>query len=397
MKSELIDRILYNVQSIPPFPAAVERLCELASDPESDLDEIMIAISTDDVLTSRILRAVNSSLYGPEQKITTVSEAVVMLGMQAVRNLALGVSIFSARMRKEKQDSFKREDLWRHSLAVALGAREVARFLGDANPEETFTAGLLHDLGQVVFREFFYDLYAPVLEEAAKGARPLHQLEQEAFGINHAEVGRELCKHWKIPESLTQVVADHHRDIREEHLGSREDRRVFAIQVADNLARIAQIGSDGDANVETEFLRILDTEEIPPERLHELLLVLPEEVHNAEVFFHMVGSENVEVSHEASHVGVFVEDRKEREVIRLLLLNLGYNLITAEELRKGEIKGTAIIIDATSPPDLCEWAKTQNVPMLDFAKWRTEAANQGNAGQINVVQLKDWLKSSLGR
>jgi putative nucleotidyltransferase with HDIG domain len=395
MSKTLIDQILHKVQSIPSLPAAVTRLCQLAQDPEADSNEIVRVISTDEVLTSRILRAANSAYYGLSQRISTVSQAVVILGLQAVRNLALGVTVFGIRLGADPKGLLSRENLWRHSLAVAIAAREVSSCLGEEDIEEAFTAGFLHDLGKVVLMEFFYDQYLPVLQKALEGTQPLHVLEEQTFGIHHAGIGRELCHHWKIPPPLATVVAQHHRPMTQEGLATKESRQVFAVRAADNLARIARIGNDGETKIGMDFLHILDTEEVLPEHLRQILLTLPEEVRKCEVFFDLA-AEQPPLEHATSPcAGVFISNPKEREVIRLLLLTMGYSLPSVEEIRGHQVAPVGVVVDGALPPDLRETFEQRGTPVLDFGEWKQANGGSEESRQLNIQRLEAWLREKL--
>jgi hypothetical protein len=242
--------------------------------------------------------------------------------------------------------------------------------------------------------EFFPEKYEVVLKEAAGGSSPLHVLEEEAFGMNYAEIGGRLCKHWKIPTSLTRMVSEHHIALNDCHADSREDRRVTAVRVADNLARIVQIGNDGETHVETDFLRILDANEIFPEHLRQILLSLPEEVRKTEVFFNLVPASDLDKIQVApSHAtGVFLGDPKEREIVRLILLTLGYTLIPTEQIRTLSTSLVGVVADESLPADMKEVFKQRQVPILDFCQWRNE---KGGADKVNIGPLRTWLNKNL--
>jgi len=397
MQPQMIQRILYKVEAIPSLPAAVQRLGQLAQDPEANESDLIQVISSDEVLTSRILRAANSPFYGLSQRISTVSHAIVVLGLQTIRNLALGVSVFGARMGADHAHSLHRDDLWRHALTVATTARQVSRLLGDPDPELVFTAGLLHDIGQVVLIEFFSPEYTPVLEQAALGDLPLHVLEERALGIHHAAVGVEICRHWKLPPAVGQIVSRHHQSLQRSGPLSAEDRRVVAVQVADNLARIAQIGSDGEPGVQPDFLSVLDTEEILPAQLRQLLLTLPEEVRKAEVFFDIAASSTPAKSDHGplDRAGVFLADRREREIVRLVLLSLGYTLVPIEEMRSQNGPLAGVVADDSLPPDLIQLLQQNGTPLLDFAAWRGGSSAANKPAQINIPHLQQWLADNL--
>lgn len=400
MPNPTIERILQKVHSIPPMPAAVERLCQLTQDPEVDAHAVTQVISTNEVLTSRILRVANSTFYGLSQKIGTVSQAIVVLGFQGVRSLALGVTAFGFRVGPDANMPLDREALWRHSLAVASAAREICQLLGETDSEEAFTAGLLHDIGKVVLMEFFREEYARVLREAAAGMESLQALEKKAFGVNNTEVGGELCNHWKMPPSLTRMVSEHHVVLHGRDGVSREDRKVVAIRVADNLARISQIGADGEPNVEADFLHVVETRDLLPEQLRQILLSLPEAVRKAEVFFDLAPVANHRGPQQGPPpdvAGVSLSDPREREVIRLLLLTMGYTLVPTAELGNPKLALAGVVADESLPADFRNLLQQRAVPVLDFARWRQERGGGRQAAHLSVGPLRQWLGKKLPR
>lgn len=393
-----IAEILQKVHTIPPLPAAVERLCQMAQDPEVDARDVAQVIATNEILTTRILRVTNSSFYGLSQRIGTVSQAIVILGLQGVKNLALGVTAFGFRTSSEVSTPLDRRELWRHGLAVASAARQISRLIDSGDAEETFTAGLLHDIGKVIFMEFYPVEYARVLEKAAAGGLPVFQLEEEVFGLNHATVGEALCQHWKMPLGLTRMVADHHLGVTGRKLAVREDRRVVAVYVADNLARIAQIGSDGGNHIDTGFLDVVEHDALPPQQLRQILLTLPEEVRKTEIFFNLAPAPESDrvASTPSTGVGVILADPKEREVVRLLLLTLGYTLLSSDEMKNTRFGIAGVVVDDSLPAELSEGFRDRGVLLLDYPKWKSGAGELRKHSQLRIRSLRAWLAGGLG-
>ena len=189
MDKETISQIMIKVKSLPPLPAAVERLCGLTGDLASDFREVAKIISLDEALTSRVLRVANSSHFGLPRRVSTISRAIVLMGYNGIRSLALAVTLFNdvgdiARRLPDRD----RERFWRHSIAVATGARQLAvrQHLAAEHTEEVFVAGLLHDIGKLIFLEYFPEAYAEVQESLADGEGP-------ALPAGEAEVRHGSC------------------------------------------------------------------------------------------------------------------------------------------------------------------------------------------------------------
>jgi putative nucleotidyltransferase with HDIG domain len=391
--SQITQRIVTKAKGVFPLPAAVVQLSQMAQNPNIDMSEMVRVISQDPALTGQILRVANSSFYGLSQMIGTVSEAVVILGLQTVRNLALGVSVFDIRNRIKKKLPLDQEDFWRHSLAVASAARLLAPRLGVRDSEEAFVAGLLHDIGKIFLMEELPELYAKVLEGVEKGTASLYALENEYFKTNHAEVGGALCREWKIPPILCAAVSHHHQPIESEAISSQEERILLCVQVADNLVNLSQIGFGGNPHVDGAFLRGLEKDGVFPEYLRRVLLVLPEEVHKAEIFFDL--QPNVATNHalypSSNKIGLLVGDSKELEILRMILLNRGFRVLLKEEIELENSAIGAAVVDVSAGEPLVDSFQKQGIVLMDFAKWKSDQTTSLGANCLNARKLCDWL------
>lgn len=181
------------------------RLVQLAQDPEVEIDDFAGTISTDPALTSRILRAANSSYYGLANNVATVPRAVMVLGLSTVRMLALGFTLVQT-MCHAQGPSFDYGEFWRRNLTTGVGARIIARRTRSADPEEAFVGGLLHGVGVLAIQGTIPREYAPVVA-ASRGDRALlRQLEQAQWETDHAEIGGALAETWALPPSLVAIV-----------------------------------------------------------------------------------------------------------------------------------------------------------------------------------------------
>jgi HD-like signal output (HDOD) protein len=224
---------------LPTLPQVVQRIVSMIDRPETSAEDLGRLIEKDQVLSAKVLQLANSPFYGFPARIASVSHAVVVLGLNVVKGLALGASVFDM-MRAAGMDQ-----LWRHSLGVAMTAHILATRVGHKNPEELFVAGLLHDLGKVV-------VYVKLPETASRIAqavreRDLYMLEaeQEILGLTHAEVAGWLATAWHLPTVLKEPIMYHHHP----HLATGAPMQTTIVHVADVLVKAMGCGFSGDALV----------------------------------------------------------------------------------------------------------------------------------------------------
>jgi putative nucleotidyltransferase with HDIG domain len=403
MSSKLSDQLLQKLQSLPALPGSVEQLCHLTSSVETDFDRISQIISIDEALTSKLLQVVNSPFYGLAQKINTVSEAIVTLGFHGVRSLALGISVVGCHGGSphplNKPSPLTRENLWRHSLAVATTARKLSGLLQIRELEEVFVGGLLHDIGKIILLDYFHKEYAQVAEEAARGNRSLKSLESEAFGMDHAALGEELCRRWKLPPELARMVSPWEYSSPGEKEVPNEERMLQVIHFGNCIARIASIGFDANPMVDLDLLQIPEAQGIDASQLDELFSTLPEEVHAAEELFGLAKrNPSFHRGHHAAplEITISIDDPRERNVVRMSLLAMGYCPQLETSVEDGTLPAAAIA-DGSLPTAVKQSLQENSIPILDFSQWRAETPSLGQSSRMNTQQLCNWLKASLPR
>lgn len=196
---------LRSCDNLPSLPAVAIRLVAMCRKDEVDLKKLAEVISNDPALSAKVLKVVNSPFYGLRAQVTTISHASALLGMDAVRTLALSFSLL-ARLQTRRRHGFDYYSYWKRCVLSAISARETARSLGLDNPEELFLGGLLQDLGMMVFNEALPGGYGRLYRAAGRSHENLVTLEQENLGIDHAEAGSLVVREWGLPEILQSAI-----------------------------------------------------------------------------------------------------------------------------------------------------------------------------------------------
>jgi diguanylate cyclase (GGDEF)-like protein len=207
MNDELQQKIR-DCPSLPSLPAIAMQVLELAKKADIDIAEIARVISKDPAMSGKILKTVNSSFYGRSQHVSTISHALVILGLQSVKTLVLGFSLVT-NLTRTKATGFKHMTYWKRSVFAATAARKIAARVNLVQQEEAFLAALLMDIGMLVLDILFGPKYGEVNEKIVSH-QELPLIEQEQLGGTHAEVGAALAEQWKLPPLLAIPIAQHH-------------------------------------------------------------------------------------------------------------------------------------------------------------------------------------------
>jgi two-component system, cell cycle response regulator len=207
MNDELRDKIR-SCPTLPTLPTIAMQVLDLAQKEEVDLAEVARTITKDPALAGKILKTVNSSFYGRAHSVSTVSHALVILGLQSVKTLVLGFSLVT-NLTKDKQKGFDHMKYWRHSIYAATAARMICSKVGVVQQEEAFLAALLSDVGVLVLDKVIGADYGEI-HKAALSHADLVQAEEAILNATHAQVGGFLTESWKLPPVLTQPVLYHH-------------------------------------------------------------------------------------------------------------------------------------------------------------------------------------------
>lgn len=234
--SAAIKRQIEKMGELPTLPHVVQKIVLMSNRPDTSAEDLGKIIEKDQVLAAKVLKLANSPFYGFPARIASVSHAVVVLGLNVVKGLTLGATAF------DMMKSAGMEQLWRHSLAVAMAAHILAARMGLKNPEEVFAAGLLHDLGKVVLQVKLPDLSRQVESALRNDDRSRAQAEQEVIGVSHAEVAGWLGDLWHLPVALKDPMMFHHQP----SLSRDAEKQTAIVHVADVLVKAMGCGDSGD-------------------------------------------------------------------------------------------------------------------------------------------------------
>lgn len=198
------------IDALPPLPAVALRVMQVAQDPKSSASDLAIVVSSDPGLSARILRIVNSAAYRRSREIGSVQEALVMLGFVQARNISISGAIAGAYSPDALNALFRIETFWRHSIAVAFKASELAGKSRRIDVPSAFTAGILHNIGRLAM--FYHDPAGldQAVAAAIAGDVPIEVVERESLGFDHTEVGDALAEKWKLPDEIRAAIHHHH-------------------------------------------------------------------------------------------------------------------------------------------------------------------------------------------
>jgi putative nucleotidyltransferase with HDIG domain len=231
-------QIIRDTRSLPALPGIIAKLGSLAENNKTSVHEMARVVSSDQVLSAKVLRLVNSAFYGFSGRISTVSNALILLGVNVVKSLAISSSIFEI-MEKNVVG------LWEHSMGVAVAANSITKRLKLPEPEETSTAALLHDIGKVIIKIKLENEYAALTALIDRKGISMQAAEQEMLNTDHARIGEWLARTWLLPEKLIEPIAFHH-DVAK---STTQQTKTAVVHVADVLIKASGFGFSGDALV----------------------------------------------------------------------------------------------------------------------------------------------------
>jgi HD-like signal output (HDOD) protein len=202
-------KIITEFDNLPTMPVVAQQLVSISEWDNVDLNEVADIISKDISLSSWVLRVVNSPMYGFAQRVSTISHALVLLGLNPTRSLALSFCLPKLSEGKRRK-GFNYQGFWTRSLNTAVAARELALFSGLVDKEETFLTGLLQDIGVMVIAQCVPETYLSLLGRGKYELAPSVKTEKENLGIDHVGVAKVLFEKWDLPASLRIPVLFHH-------------------------------------------------------------------------------------------------------------------------------------------------------------------------------------------
>ena len=280
-REHAIQTAIREISHIATLPEITLKIVNIVEDPSSTAQDLHNVISKDPALCTRILKVVNSAFYGLPGQIGSINRAIVLLGLNAVKNIAIAASLSKLFKGGQLTPTFSAKDLWTHSIAVGVANKLIAEQMKLGLSDEAFLVGLIHELGIMVEMQWDRNKLVEVLEKVEKSPAGTDMLaiETQVFGATHQDFGAALSEKWKFPKSFTTVIGFHHRP-----MDVPADQRTLAamVYVADRLA--AQISAGFKADIADNAIpaAIMEVLKLTNEDLTAIKAKLPDAIKVAE-------------------------------------------------------------------------------------------------------------------
>jgi len=281
-------RVRDYVVGMPSLPTTVSKVLEVCNNPKTSPIDLDRVIQLDPVLMGRVLKLINSAYYGLGNQVTSLVRAIIMLGLNTVKNLALSSAVLGNVSSKTDFHALNSDAFWRHSLCVGVTAKLIAKERGidPKTLEEYFAAGLLHDIGKIPLNNTLADEYVRAMALADREHISIVQAERRELGIDHCEAGALIAEAWKLSGAIADTVRSHH-DI-EAYEGENGDV-LRTVAVADYFANREGIGFSGNRYPDKVPPEVFDLLGIKKGLLTDLEEPVNAEIEKAKVFLKLGG------------------------------------------------------------------------------------------------------------
>jgi putative nucleotidyltransferase with HDIG domain len=267
MKQELTIEVIKSVKRLPTLPIIFEQVLETIEDPRTTARSLQETIQNDQSITAKVLSMANSAYYGYTKQVSDLSRAIVILGFDMVKNIALSVSIFG--MFPRKNPVFDVENFWLHSISSAYLGRLIAEATHYYDSEKAFISSLLHDIGIVVLSSHFEEDFAEAAKLINEEDVPFRVAEKKIFGFDHADVGTWLGEKWDFPQDLLNSIQFHHDPTE---APQRYAELCYITYLANILSQMEEIGKGGSQtppDIDPKTYKVLKINEDDVEAIRE--------------------------------------------------------------------------------------------------------------------------------
>jgi HD-like signal output (HDOD) protein len=267
-REEILDT-LRNIRNLPTLPDVVMEILRLCDDPNTSTRQIAQLIEKDPVLTTKVLKLVNSSYFGLSKELFSINQALVLIGYNNLKSMVMSASMLQVFNQDSRVGSFSRKALWKHSVGVGIGARFMARRFHIGDPEQIFVAGLIHDVGKVIIDWYFHSQFVQIIDLVDREHCWIREAENRVLQVTHEEIGSYLASRWNLPDMLKEGIAHHHQP----SLSTEHAATAALIQLSDALIRELDVGYGGDPTIpqiDGEISAILPLTESPDDMMTDL-------------------------------------------------------------------------------------------------------------------------------
>jgi putative nucleotidyltransferase with HDIG domain len=275
--NRLLEKITTTIGELPASPAIVSAIMGITTNLNANIEELGKVLAADPALTAKVLKLSNSSFYGRSKSVSSLKEAILILGFYTLRSMVIATSTYS--LYKKKGNDKSEQKLWDHSLACAMACRLVGNRMRHNQIEEIFIVGLLHDIGKMALGQKLADVYGELVKEVESEKRSFVEIEDAKLGFNHADVGLIMLNKWNFPGQLVTGVHNHHSPSLES--SEPEDVPISAVvNFANYLAKRIGVGFNDFCEPNLSALPLAQRYELTDEVIEQLVTDL--KTHYAE-------------------------------------------------------------------------------------------------------------------
>ena len=254
-----LEEIIRKVRDLPALPNITNEIMRLTEDPDSTVQDIENVIMKDQSLTARVLRLANSAYYGYPRRISTISEASVLLGFQAIRSITLTASVGGLLMKEVPGYGLGKNELWIQSQSCAIISRYIARKVRFSKIDQAYVAGLLRDIGKVIVSYYLTEHFKQIIDKVKNESISFLEAEESVLGFHHGQVGAEIAKKWNLPDDLVEAIAYHHSPEK----ATINPMLTSIVHIADAIVMMFGIGLGVDGmiyNFSEEAIKVLEVD-----------------------------------------------------------------------------------------------------------------------------------------
>ncbi len=273
-----LEKLLQEIDSIPPLPTTVTRALQAMEITQSNAKDIAAIMADDQSITTTMLKYANSAYYGLSRKISTVSEAVVILGFATIRSLLLTTAVQGTINKEISGYALAQGQLWKHSIQCAMIAKNLASKAKFPLVEQAFIAGLIHDIGKVVLNSYVGEQYQEIITLVEQERIPFMEAEKRVLGFHHAEVGGRLAAKWNFPAELVDAIENHHTPLNSE----KSEKLTALVHIADAICMMLGFGLGSDGLLYPLDEEVLEKVGLKIEQLEEAMAEVKD--HDADIF-----------------------------------------------------------------------------------------------------------------
>ena len=279
----MINKIEKFIDKMPSLPTTVTRVMEICDDPATSPADLNRVVSLDPVLMGKVMQLINSAYYSRPNKITSLVRAIILLGLNTVKNLALSTAVLGNLSSQDRNEILNMDGFWEHSLCAGVISKKIAALIkfDPKRHEEFFIAGLLHDIGKIPMTSCFPQEYLAAISNSDRNKTTLNKVENQLFKFDHQKTGSFVADHWKIEGAIKDAITYHH-DLADYQGENRT--LVFAVAVADYLSLYLERGFAGNRYPEEPPEYVYETLGISFDQLEQMNDDFKKEIDKARVF-----------------------------------------------------------------------------------------------------------------